>query len=173
MSKHLHTLHTALDQLGDLVGRVSDSDLDKPTPCSDWTVADLLDHTIWSVNGLAVATAGGQPDFAADPPHVDDPAAAYAQAADALRGAWEQADAAADARWNTAEVAVHGWDLAQALGVPSDQLDDAVAEDALAFMSTALTSDKRGDAFAPERDAPDGAGPYEQLVAFAGREPIS
>lgn len=169
MSTHLGTLQAGLDQLGDLVGRVTPADLDKPIPCADWSVSDLLDHTISSIANLAVATEGGQPDFAAAPPHLDDPAAAYQEAADRLRAAWEQAPADADARWNTAEVAVHGWDLAQALGVPAADLDDAVAEDGLAFMSASLTADKRGDAFGPEQQAPDGAGAYERLAAFAGR----
>jgi uncharacterized protein (TIGR03086 family) len=168
MSDPLDTLYSGLDQLGDLVGRVGPDDLDKPTPCSEWNVSQLLDHTIHSVNGLAVMTRGGQPDFASVP-HSQDPVADYRAAAQALRSAWDEASGG-DPRFHSAEVATHSWDLAQALGVPSEDLDDAVATDGLAFMSASMTPEMRGDAFAPEREAPEGAGPYERLAAFAGRE---
>lgn len=170
MNEHLDTLNRGLDQLGDLIGRVQPDDLDKPTPCVEWNVSQLLDHIVHSVNGLAVMTRGGQPDFA-NVPHSDDPVADYRAAADELRSAWAEATDG-DPRFHSAEVATHGWDLAQALGVPSADLDAAVAEDGLAFMSTSLKPEMRGNAFGPERPAPEGAGPYEQLAAFAGREPV-
>lgn len=121
MNPYVDTLVSGLDQLGFLIGRVTEDDLGKPTPCADWTVAA----------------------------------------------------AGADPRWNTAEIAVHGWDLAQALGVSTSQLDDAVAQDGLDFMSANLTADKRGPVFGPELEAPEGAGVYERLAAFAGRRPLA
>ena len=36
-------------------------------------------------------------------------------------------------------------------------------------MQQGLTSENRGDAFGPEVEAPEGAGAYERLAAFAGR----
>lgn len=175
MNPYGDTLVTGLDQLGFLIGRVTEDDLGKPTPCADWTVADLLDHTVASVRNFAVAATGGEPDFGATPPHHADvtaASAAYADAASDLQAAWRAAPADADPRSNTAEVAVHGWDLAQALGVSTSQLDDAVAQDGLDFMSANLTPENRGPVFDPELPAPEGAGAYERLAAFAGRRPL-
>ena len=50
------------------------------------------------------------------------------------------------------------------------ELDSEVAERGLAFVSGAMTADNRGDAFGPEVEPPAGAGPYERLAAFLGRE---
>jgi hypothetical protein len=70
--------------------------------------------------------------------------------------------------WQTAEFAVHTWDLAQATGW-TEPLDPVVAERGLAFMTNALTPDNRGQAFGPEQAAPADAGAYERIAAFAGR----
>ena len=37
------------------------------------------------------------------------------------------------------------------------------------FMTATMKPETRGDAFAEEQAAPDGAGAYERLAAFAGR----
>ena len=71
--------------------------------------------------------------------------------------------------WQCAELAVHTWDLATALGRSSGDLDAEVAERGLAFMRASLTEDNRGPAFGPERPAPDGADAYQRIAAFAGR----
>ena len=81
---------------------------------------------------------------------------------------WRQTDEPAD--WQIAEVAVHTWDLATATGQPVDRLDPEVAERGLAFMSAVLKPEMRGEVFAPERQAPDGASAYERIAAFAGRD---
>ena len=70
--------------------------------------------------------------------------------------------------WQTAEIAVHTWDLARATG-QTPPLDPAVAERGLAFMSGALTPENRGQAFGEEVTAPDDAPAYDRLAAFAGR----
>ena len=65
---------------------------------------------------------------------------------------------------------MHDWDLATALGVGLDGLDPAVAELGLEFMRANLTDETRGGAFRPEQAAPPGAGPYDAIAAFAGRQ---
>ena len=40
----MHDLHPAARQLAILVERVTDTQLDAPTPCPGYAVADLLDH---------------------------------------------------------------------------------------------------------------------------------
>lgn len=164
------TLNIALDQLGALVARVEDDDLGLSTPCAEWTVRELLDHVVQTVTNLAEATRGGSPDFAAPAPHVEHRVQAFDVAADQLRAAWvAPADPAGDPRSSTSEIAVHSWDLVTALGITTASLEPRVAEDALAFMGAHLTPEGRGGMFAPEVAAPEDAGPYERLAAFAGR----
>ena len=71
--------------------------------------------------------------------------------------------------WQSAEIAVHTYDLATALGRPTAALDPEVAERGLAFMQANMTADNRGQAFQPEQPAPAGADPYQRIAAFAGR----
>jgi hypothetical protein len=68
-----------------------------------------------------------------------------------------------------AELAVHTSDLSTALGRATADLDPEVAEVGLAFMTSSMTDDMRGDAFGPEQSAPADADVYERIAAFAGR----
>ena len=103
-------------------------------------------------------------------PHHDDAVAAFRRTADELRRAWEANPAAQPGPdWQCAEIAVHTWDLATALGRPTGGLDADVAERGLAFMRSSLTPQVRGSAFGPERAAPEGADAYARIAAFAGR----
>ena len=173
MSADTTTLRTGLDQLVDLVGTVDDSAVDRPTPCTDWTVGELVDHVVEGTRNFARGVRGEEVDWSADTPHVDgDRGAAMRAAADDLLAAWAGSAASDDApppQWQCSELAVHTWDLATALGRPTDDLDPTVAEQGLAFMSQGLTDDNRGEAFGPEQPAPDDANAYEKVAAFAGR----
>ena len=42
----LAVLASSLDQLGDLLVHVNGETLDGPTPCSEWTLGDLVDHVL-------------------------------------------------------------------------------------------------------------------------------
>ena len=155
-----------LDQLGTLLARVGPDDTASPTPCSDWTVADLSDHIVNSTAGMVLMARGEQPDWA-NAAHHDDPAAAFRAEADALVVALDGGEFPVGMA--AAELAVHAYDLATGLGVGTSDLDPEVAETGHAFMSSSLTADKRGDAFGPEQSAPDGADAYQRIAAFAGR----
>lgn len=157
-----------LDQLGALLGSVTPEDVGRATPCSDWTVADLSDHIVNSTAGMATMARGGEPDWAAST-HHDDPASALHREGSALVEALAADGSAFPEGMAVAELAVHGYDLATALGKSTADLDPEVAEVGLAFMTSSLTASMRGDAFGPERAAPAGAGPYQRIAAFAGR----
>ncbi|WP_254185469.1 hypothetical protein [Nocardioides panacis] len=72
--------------------------------------------------------------------------------------------------WQTAEIAVHTWDVVRATGQPARLLPE-VAERGLAFMSAMLTPENRGEVFGPAVQVPDDAPVYDRLAAFAGRPP--
>ena len=157
-----------LDQLGDLLGAVTPEDVGRLTPCSEWTVADLSDHIVNSVAGMATMARGGEPDWATST-HHNDPASALHREGHTLVEALDAGNGAFPEGMAAAELAVHAYDLATALGRATADLDPEVAEAGHAFMTSSLTHDMRGDAFGPEQSAPPNADPYERIAAFAGR----
>lgn len=166
-------LSRALDQAGDVLTAVHHDQLSLPTPCNDWDVAQLIAHLVAVPQKFLESAQGGQPDWSTEPARIDSEwAAAFRTAADDLIHAWHQQGDSADARtvdWQTAELAVHTWDLARATG-HSGHLDPEVAQRALAFMSSGLTPDNRGGAFGAEVPVPDDAPLYHRLAAFSGRQ---
>ncbi|MEZ0578554.1 TIGR03086 family metal-binding protein [Nocardioides sp. MH1] len=165
-------LSRALDQAGDVLGHVRPDNTSGPTPCSDWDVGTLADHLVEAPAKFAVMMRGEQPDWASPAPHVEEGwSGAFRAHGDDLMHAWHSLDGdpPVPSPWQVAELAVHTWDLARAVGYPIDRLDPEVAEVAHGFMSANLTPEQRGDVFAPAAEAPAGAGPYDVLAAFAGR----
>lgn len=173
-SESLPLLTVALGQAAAQLSRVSDDQLGRPTPCDEWTVGALVDHLVNAPTVFATLMRGEEPDWGAGPPHVGaEREQVFRTAGDALVVAWSAADRPdqpSPLDWQLAELAVHTWDLATALGETTDGLDPEVAGRALAFMRDNLTSDNRGGVFADEQPAPPGADPYTRIAAFAGRE---
>jgi uncharacterized protein (TIGR03086 family) len=168
----LAVLSRALRQVAALLDEVRADDVDRPTPCRDWSVARLVDHLVADPTHFVSMLRGEQPDWTAGDPHVDgDPVAAFRTAADALVDEWsrQEESAVASADWQTAELAVHAWDLARALGRPTETLDEEAARRGLAFMRSNLSAENRGAAFDAEQPAPPDASIQDELAAFAGR----
>lgn len=167
------TVTEGVDQLAGLVGQVTEDNAADPTPCTEWTVSQLVDHIVRSIENFAVMVRGDEVDWAA--PAVEFGAgrvAAFDSAARALTAAWSASasdGSGGSAGMQCAELSVHTWDLATALGVGTDTLDPQIAEAGLDFMSENLTDGMRGDAFGPATDAPQGADAYTRIAAFAGR----
>lgn len=165
-------LSRALDQAGDVIAAVHDDQLDQPTPCADWDVGRLVSHLVADPRHFLRMASGGRPAWTGEPERVEQPAAAFRSAGDDLIHHWHEQGDPADPRtvdWQTAEFAVHTWDLATAIGYPVEQLDDDVAERALSFMGIALSPENRDDAFAPEQHPPHDADAYTRLAAYTGR----
>ena len=157
-----------LAQVGALLGAVTPEDVGRPTPCSAWTVADLSDHIVNSVAGMATMARGGEPDWGTST-HHDDPVSALQPEGAALVDALAAGESAFPEGMAAAELAVHAYDLATALGKTTADLDPEVAEVGHAFITSSMTDDKRGDAFGPEQAAPTDADAYQRIAAFAGR----
>ena len=169
MSREL--LDRALDQTATLLDRVSVDRLGEPTPCTGWSVADLVDHLLADAANFLAMAQGQDPDWSA-PPHVAaDWAAVFRERAGALRAALDaDPGSGLPLPMVCGELAAHGWDLATALGIDTGSLDHEVAELGLDFLENNLTEDNRGAAFGPARPAPDGAHGHARLAAFAGRD---
>jgi uncharacterized protein (TIGR03086 family) len=165
-------LRRGLDQMAGLLDDVPGGALSDPTPCPQWSVQDLVDHIVATPSRFARMVRGEAVDWSDTPSAGREPAARFrSHAEDLLRAV---ADAPAPGGpvtldWQCAELAVHTWDLATAIGRSTGDLDAEVAERGLAFMRANLTDDNRGSAFGPEQPAPEGADPYRRIAAFAGR----
>lgn len=169
----LGVLARGLDQAASLLGSVRDDDLSNPTPCHDWSTAQLVDHLAAAPANFARMMRGEEVDWSAPPPHVgSEGASTFRTGSDDLLETWRGAagsEASMPPDWQCAEIAVHSYDLASALGRSTADLDPEVAERALAFLQGALTPENRGEVFRPEQPAPEDADPYQRLAAFAGR----
>ena len=172
MGEEVRVLARAIDQAGDVLDLVHADQLDRATPCADWDVRTLVDHLIAAPGKFLAMMRGEEPDRSADAPHVAQGwGPAFRIAGDDLIHAWHEheGEAPVSADWQTAELAVHTWDVATAIGYPVARLDPEVAARGLAFMRANLTADNRAPAFGPEQEAGGSDGPYEQLAAYAGR----
>jgi uncharacterized protein (TIGR03086 family) len=169
----LAVLRRALEQLTGLLREVRADALGDRTPCEQWTVRDLVDHIVAAPTRFGRMVRGESIDWSAPTPAAgDDPAEAFRSQGDDLLQAWREHEGASGPSgidWQCAEFAVHTWDLAAALGRRTGDLDPEVAERGFAFMQANLTDDNRGPAFGPKHPAPDGAGAYQRIAAFAGR----
>jgi uncharacterized protein (TIGR03086 family) len=174
MSDPVTVLSRALDQAGDVLIAIHEDQLALPTPCAEWSVGQLAAHVVADPRAFLEMARGHDVDWSAPPPDLTaDWVARFRSAADDLIHFWHEAgDAAEPAQvdWQTAEFAVHTWDLARASG-STQSLDPEVAERGLAFMTRTLTPEMRGHAFGPEVPVPADAPVYDRLAAFAGRDP--
>jgi len=174
MSTHadeIRVLSRALDQAGDVLEHVHTDQLTLPTPCAEWTVSELIDHLVAAPLRFTQMLNGEEPDWAHAEHVTEPPAPLFRSLGDDLLHLWhtQPAEAQAGADWQTAEFAVHTWDLAIALGRPVGSLDPEIAERGLAFMKANLTPENRGPVFGEEQPVADDADPYARIAAFAGR----
>ncbi|WP_235735231.1 TIGR03086 family metal-binding protein [Nocardioides alcanivorans] len=132
-------LGPATEEMKRLVSGVQEAQLGEVTPCSDWTVADLLAHvhqfaTVFTDNAHKQPSAPPEslvPDWRVEIPRQLDALARAWAAEEAWHGRVSAGgidmDAADNAVVAVEELTVHGWDLASATGqvlrVGPDQLD--------------------------------------------------
>jgi len=162
---------------GDRIAAVGARDLQRPTPCTDFDLGQLLDHLAGSIERFTVAVGG-------DPSPTEgaaQPANRFAGLSERNLEAWAHADLAAAfelplgripapivAQLNLAEVVIHGWDVGRAMGEAAD-VPDELADTVLAFGHVFLTDDLRGRSFGPAQPAAPSAS--DQMIAFYGRRP--
>jgi uncharacterized protein (TIGR03086 family) len=181
----------------DVVNSVTEPDFDRPTPCEEWNLFDLLAHMTVQHRGFAAAARGSGADVGIwrvesvlDAVRTD-PRGAYSEAAhDALEAF--AAEGTADASFALPEFGdgavfpgtmaigfhfvdyvVHGWDVAASLGVPYE-LPAAVVEAVLPLALAVPDGEIRtmaGSPFAPalESAARDD---FEHILRHLGRNPV-
>ncbi|MFC0438342.1 TIGR03086 family metal-binding protein [Kutzneria buriramensis] len=170
-----------------IVSQVQADDLGRPTPCAEWTLADLLAHMTAQHRGFAAAGRGHGGDHAAwevRPAGPDD----YAVAAKDVLAAFAESEvpefelpefqpvphfpAAQAIGFHLIDYVVHGWDVARSLGLDYE-LAPEVAEPALRIALAVPNGDNRlapGAAFAPALATSD-ADPLRRILTALGRSP--
>lgn len=168
-------LARAIDQAGDVLAAVREDQFADPTPCEGWDVGQLVGHLSATPRQFLAMARGEEVDWSAEPtPPESGWAAEFRAAGDDLVHWWHQSGEGSESggvpEMPVTELAVHTWDLARAIGW-QHPLDEEVAKCGLGFMSSQLTPERRGDAFADEVEAPADASYVDRLAAFAGRRP--
>ncbi|MFC4003943.1 TIGR03086 family metal-binding protein [Prauserella oleivorans] len=179
----------AARDLTDVVRDIGRRDLDRPTPCTDYTVRGLLNHLLYWGPSLLTAVRKE------DPP----PRAASEETAALVTGDWQRrlcdlvadlADALSDKKaWQgtttmgggelpgsmiggmvLVEFVVHGWDLATALGSQRPWSPEAAvgAEDVLRGMAE---QGRQMNVFGPAVAVPASAPALDRALALSGRDP--
>lgn len=178
----LDCLRLAADESRRVVERCGPQDLERPSPCEQWTVADLIAHLDAGNRLFAAALRGehAEPDRPAAP---GGPTTGYGAGVDELVRAFTADGALARTvhvpfgtvpgafalHLRITELLVHGWDLATATG-QIFQVPDSVAAQELVFTTGALTQLPAGRSpFGPPCEAPAGASSLDRLAALLGR----
>jgi uncharacterized protein (TIGR03086 family) len=176
-------LGCAFDAVAGLIGNIRAGQWSAPTPCTDWTVRQVVNHLIGMNRVFAALLANEPPPPRPSEDHVeDDPVGAYRASAAALQAAFGRpgvlersyhgplgtATGAERLQIRLYDLLAHGWDLAQATEQPVDLPDD-LAEQSLAFAQTQLTEQARPGRFGPAQIVARQAPAIERLAAFLGR----
>lgn len=155
--------------------------LDRPTPCSAWTVQELLDHLVGGTRYLGAAMAGIAPTVPTGTTAEDfrtgvdecllglaDPEALDRTCASPLGFEWTVLEATAG---TFMDLLIHTWDLAVATGQPCDLDLDLVQACTAMFLPDMPERGRAAGIIGPAVTVTDDAGPQDRLLAAMGRTP--
>jgi uncharacterized protein (TIGR03086 family) len=159
---------------------VRDDQWTSPTPCTDWTVRDLVAHVVRTHRQVVSSCEGTEPQEV-DP--GSDLAEQWAGARDAVLSAvsddekaqkmvsgmfGEQRFESLVGRLVCADTLIHTWDLSRATG-QSDRLDEGAVAKCLEFLTPIDEAIRRPGGFAAKIAPPEGADEQTKLISFSGR----
>jgi uncharacterized protein (TIGR03086 family) len=159
------------------------SPLELATPCAGWALGHLLLHMEDSLEAITEAAEIGIVTVVDNPRRLDADRIVdrLLQRACALRGAWAERLTSAPVAVGdlllgrdtlvlvgALEIAVHGWDVAEATGWPSPLPED-LAVDLLEVAQAVVPPADRGHRFGPARVVPPTASAGTRLLAHLGR----
>ncbi|MBV2153246.1 TIGR03086 family metal-binding protein [Kitasatospora sp. SUK 42] len=175
----------AVAAFGERIRLITPDQWDTPTPCTDWSVRDLVNHLVnellWVPELLMGATIAEVGDRFDGDLLGDDPVATWTKAAEAAVQAWAVPGATeltvhlsyGDASGQyyldqlTTDLVIHSWDLAEGIGrhtrLPEELVDFALGQ----FTGY---GDLSGSGLFDKPVTVDAdAGPQARLLALAGR----
>jgi uncharacterized protein (TIGR03086 family) len=175
-------LARASGAMGELLERIPADRWTSPTPCTEWTVRDVVSHLVGTnLVFVAMLQDTPMPERGIDRLGAD-PAEAYRRSAEALQAAAARpgvldrsqttplgaATGIERLQWRIADLLTHQWDLAQATGLVTELPDDLV-ERAFTFVQAQLPGQPRTGRFADPQPIHDNAEALDRLAAFTGR----
>jgi uncharacterized protein (TIGR03086 family) len=173
---------TAHDEFARRVEAVAD--WDAPTPDTDWKVRDLVRHVTREQQWVPLLLEGGDPAEAENSiePLGDDLVEAWHRWSNAATAAWREADPHAEVRLSAdvvpvheylaeqvADVTIHTWDLARAVGA-DEELDDALVEAVWGVFEPQKDALEASGLFASPVPVGDDAPLRIRLLALTGRD---
>lgn len=164
--------------LGEVIAGLRADQLDRPTPCAEYTVRGVLEHMAGGATAFAAAYRGEAPED----PSLGDPIAAVQSALGELgvsisaagaldrtiQAPFGEIDGETFARFVVLDGLVHGWDLATATGQSFDPPSDLVAA-VTEFAQQTLDPLRDGQTFKSATEPLADATPIERLAACTGR----
>ena len=170
-----------------ILASVEAAELDMPTPCTDWTVADVVRHVAESEHDFLVQRDLAQARPEGDAPQGTDTVAHVRSVIASMQLALDDPATAAttyDGWFGPTTVAqsidgfyaldllVHAWDVAAAVGRTSlaeaDEVDVQIARELLAPVGDTL---RMPGICGPEVPAPTDASEFDRFLAWTGRDP--
>lgn len=182
----LHAHRRAMDEFDRRVHLIGANQWNNRTPCTEWTVRDLLNHLVaeqlWAPRLLAGASLHEVGDRFDGDVLGSDPAKAWSEASAQARHAWDAPGAATgevnitggvipteDYGWQmTGDLAVHAWDLARGIDT-ADELDPNLVTAVHARLGPQVEAWQGLGLFDPPRPIEDTAGEQTRLLALLGR----
>lgn len=175
----------AVEVTGGIIDQVTDEQLDLASPCSEWTVREVIRHMVNNNHGMIAKLAGQAPPAEAE--LGPDPRVDFRQTAEAFLAAFA-AEGAHEAPFELlgvertgrvaqsvhfADVLVHAWDIASAAGIGL-RFDEDLAEAAVKVVSLFPEELWGPDgAFAARLPVAEDASAHERLLALTGRTPAA
>lgn len=171
-------LEAVLGSTASVLDGIGAEDWTGPTPCTEFDVADLVEHVVGWTLTYADRVGLSSPSVPAAGHRADDgtghPTAQLLRDLTPVIVTGYRSDSDGSRELPLGIVLLdylgHTWDLAVATGQEL-RVPDSAVERALEAGRTMLTADARGDSFAPEVAVGPDATALEQLVAFLGRDP--
>jgi uncharacterized protein (TIGR03086 family) len=179
----------ALEMFTVRVRAVKEEQWDAPTPCTDWSVRDLVNHLtteqLWVPrlvrDGATITEVGDAYD---GDQLGDNPVASWERAAAAALEAFNEqnalrrtvhlsygdSSAAAYCAQMTTDAAVHAWDLARATGA-DERMPDGLADAALREVQPYAHALAKSGLFAASIEPPPDADQQTKLLCLLGRRP--
>ena len=187
MAGAIEMYRRSVEGFGQRVMAIGPDDWARPTPCSDWTVRDLVQHLVYEevwapplLEGQPIAEVGDR--FEGDILGADPPAAWKEAAAAALAAASDDVlDRTVHLSFGdvpgreylgqlTADHLIHACDLSRGIG-GDERLDPELVEFVTGFLAPQVDQWAAAGVFAPAVSVPEDADPQSKLLALTGRTP--
>jgi len=186
----LEVYEEALRTFDRMVHQVREDQWDGPTPCTEWSVRNLVNHLVREHLWVPRLLAGQALDEVGDRYDGDvlgdDPVNAWKRSSAAAHAAWTEPGAtnrtvhlsfgdtpSTDYCWQmTCDLVVHAWDLASGIGSAQPIRED-IAHTLLNILGPRLRSKQGTEILGIGVPVPNDAPAVDRLLGITGRDPRS